>query len=139
MKRTLYRSLLGLLCLNFWVLRIMSYVYEYVLCIASYVNVLACECMIKLTIKPGNYSKKSYYGACYRMLIHKTKYLQHEMQYTIPMFSWLLTGSISCEDPECFVRGGSNLDNVFFLVFKGIDDPNSIISGPSSARQRNAI
>ena len=44
----------------------------------------------------------------------------------------------ACADPENFVRGGSNLDHVF-LVDEGWDDPNTTISGPSSARQRNAI
>ena len=41
-----------------------------------------------------------------------------------------------------FVRwgggGGSNFDNVF-LVDDGREDPNTIISGPSLARQRNTI
>ena len=34
--------------------------------------------------------------------------------------------------------GGSNFDNVF-LVDEGREDPNTTISGPSSARQQNAI
>ena len=39
-----------------------------------------------------------------------------------------------CVDPESFVRGGSNFDNVFFLlVDEGIKDQNSTINGPSSA------
>ena len=29
--------------------------------------------------------------------------------------------------------------SVFFLVDEGIEDPNTTINGPSSARQRNAI
>ena len=33
---------------------------------------------------------------------------------------------------------GSDFD-VFFLVDEGSDDPNTTISGPTSARQRNAI
>ena len=46
--------------------------------------------------------------------------------------------------PRKFSQRGPNLfDNVFiyfiFLVNEGIDDPNAILSGPSSARQRNAI
>ena len=39
-------------------------------------------------------------------------------------------------------RGGSNFDNVFllfFLIDEGREDPNTTISGPSFARQRNAI
>ena len=44
----------------------------------------------------------------------------------------------TCADPENFVRGGPNL-TVFFLVDDGWEDQNTIISGPSSARQRNAI
>ena len=48
-----------------------------------------------------------------------------------------------------FCQRGSNFDNVFFFFFfffggggvdKGREDPNTtIINGPSSARQRNAI
>ena len=47
------------------------------------------------------------------------------------------------EDPGSFVRGGGGGANltVFFCLF--IDerrkDPNTTISGPSTARQRNAI
>ena len=48
---------------------------------------------------------------------------------------------MACADPESFVRG-SNFDNFFlnnFLVDERREDPNTAISGPSSARQRNAI
>ena len=45
---------------------------------------------------------------------------------------------MTCADPESFVRGGSNFD-VVFLVDEGIEDPHTTMSGPSSARQRNAI
>ena len=42
-----------------------------------------------------------------------------------------------------FSQRGSNFDNVFFffffLVYEGRDYPNTTISGPSSARQGNAI
>ena len=38
-----------------------------------------------------------------------------------------------------FCQSGSNFDNVFFLVDEGREDPNTTISGPSLARQRNAI
>ena len=34
---------------------------------------------------------------------------------------------------------GSAFDNVSFLVVEGREDPNTTISGPSSARQQNAI
>ena len=44
----------------------------------------------------------------------------------------------TCADPERFVIGGSNFDNVFFND-EGRKDPNTTISGPSSARQQNAI
>ena len=43
----------------------------------------------------------------------------------------------SCADPE-FCQRGSKFDNVF-LVYEGIEDPNTDINGPSSAHQRNAI
>ena len=40
-----------------------------------------------------------------------------------------------CGDPESFVRGGSKFDNVFlvnfFLVDRGIKDPNTALIGPS--------
>ena len=45
---------------------------------------------------------------------------------------------LPCADSESFVRGGPNLIT-FFLVDEGIEDPNTAINGPSSARQRNAI
>ena len=42
--------------------------------------------------------------------------------------------SMSCADPECFVRGDPNLITFFcFLVDEGIEDPNTTINGPSSA------
>ena len=47
-----------------------------------------------------------------------------------------------CADQESFVRGGPHLITFFFFLFlvdDGIDDPNTAINGPSSARQRNAI
>ena len=40
-----------------------------------------------------------------------------------------------------FCQRGSNFDNVFFFLFfffEGRKDQNTTISGPSSARQRNA-
>ena len=39
-------------------------------------------------------------------------------------------------DLESFVKGGPNF---FFLVDEGIEDPNTAMSGSSSARQRKAI
>ena len=49
--------------------------------------------------------------------------------------------SISCADPENFVRGGSALTSFFsfFLVNQGRAGLNTTISVPASARQRNAI
>ena len=47
-----------------------------------------------------------------------------------------------CADPESFVRGGPLLTFFFFFVLffldEGRKDHNTTISGPSSARQRNA-
>ena len=37
-----------------------------------------------------------------------------------------------------FCQRGSDFDNGFFSVDKGRDDPNTAISGPTSAHQRNA-
>ena len=48
----------------------------------------------------------------------------------------------SCEDLENFVRGGPTLTTFFFLRFLVNErwvDQNTTLSGPSSARQRNAI
>ena len=48
--------------------------------------------------------------------------------------------SLSCADPESFVRGGPTLTAFFFfLVDEGRDSTNTTISRPSLARQRNAI
>ena len=41
----------------------------------------------------------------------------------------------SCADPDNFVRGSPKFDVFFFLVEEGREDPNTTISGPSSARQ----
>ena len=42
-----------------------------------------------------------------------------------------------------FCQRGSKFENVFFSILfyvdEGIEDPNTTISGPSLARQRNAI
>ena len=43
----------------------------------------------------------------------------------------------ACTDPESFVRGVPTL--TFFLVDAKREDPNTTISGPSSAQQQNAI
>ena len=40
----------------------------------------------------------------------------------------------SCADPERFVRGGPTLTSC--LVDEGREDPNTTLSGPSSARQQ---
>ena len=48
----------------------------------------------------------------------------------------------ACADPESFVRGGPTLTFYFcFLFFSDEErnDSNTTISGPSTARQRNAI
>ena len=45
----------------------------------------------------------------------------------------------SCADPESFVKGGPTLTTFFFKVDEEKKDPHSTISGPSSARQQNAI
>ena len=54
---------------------------------------------------------------------------------------WNLTvdGHDSCADPECFVRGDPTLTTFVFKVDEGREDPSPTLSGPSSARQRNAI
>ena len=57
------------------------------------------------------------------------------MQITFDVIAEVLQQT-SCADPEGFVRKGSNFDA--FLVDEG-GDPNTTISGPTSARQRNAI
>ena len=44
----------------------------------------------------------------------------------------------TCLDPESYVRGGPTL-TLFFLVDEGREDQNTTISGPSLARQQNAI
>ena len=38
-----------------------------------------------------------------------------------------------------FCQNGSKFDIVFFLVDEAIEDPNTAINGPSSARQQNTI
>ena len=51
-------------------------------------------------------------------------------------------GDVACADPESFVRGGSTLTTFFSFLFyfdEGRKDPNTTISGSSTARQRNAI
>ena len=40
--------------------------------------------------------------------------------------------------PRKFCQRGSKFDSLF-LVDEGMEDPNTAINGPSSARQRNAI
>ena len=44
----------------------------------------------------------------------------------------------SCADPECFVRWDPTLTTFVFKVDEGREDPSPTLSGPSSARQRNA-
>ena len=52
------------------------------------------------------------------------------------MFNKIMRG------PRKFCLSESNFDNVLFLfvfLVEGREDPSTTISGPSSARQRNAI
>ena len=47
-----------------------------------------------------------------------------------------------CADPENFAGRGPTFTTFFFVFFLGDEgkvDPNTTISGPTSARQRNAI
>ena len=48
-------------------------------------------------------------------------------------------GHDSCADPEGFVRGDPTLTTFVFIVDKEREHPSATLSGPSSARQRNAI
>ena len=45
---------------------------------------------------------------------------------------------VSMRGSRKFCQRGSKFDNIF-LIDKGIEDTNTAINGPSSARQRNAI
>ena len=47
----------------------------------------------------------------------------------------VLIFTLACADPESFVRGGPTL-TTFFLVDEEREDPNAIISGPSSASSK---
>ena len=57
------------------------------------------------------------------------------------MLLWTVAGIYTaCADPDSFVRGSPTLMVFFgFLVDKWRKDPNTTISGPSSAHQQNAI
>ena len=46
---------------------------------------------------------------------------------------------IACADPESFFKGAPTLSTFFLLVDEGKGDPNTNVSGPSSARQQNAV
>ena len=50
-----------------------------------------------------------------------------------------LVHDVSCADPESFVRGSPTFTVFCFVFGKGRDNPNTTISGPPSARHRNAI
>ena len=55
-----------------------------------------------------------------------------------------ISNCINMRGSRKFCQRGSNFDNVFLFFFlhvidEGREDPNTTISGPSSARQRNAI
>ena len=64
---------------------------------------------------------------------------------TVPKGSsliWVHIDCNTCVDPESFVGGGGPTVTflvLFFLVDEGREDPNTTISGPSSACQQNAI
>ena len=45
----------------------------------------------------------------------------------------------TCADPESFVKGDPTLTTFVFKVDRGREDPSPTLSGPSSARQRNAF
>ena len=51
---------------------------------------------------------------------------------------YIIAHHFPCADLESFFRGGPTLQRISF-VDDGRDDPNTNISGPSSAQQRNAI
>ena len=59
----------------------------------------------------------------------------------VNLLDWNLTvdGHDSCVDPEGFVRGDPTLTTFVFKVDDRREDPSPTSSGPSSARQRNAI
>ena len=42
-------------------------------------------------------------------------------------------------EKQSFVRGGPTLTTFFDIVDEGREDPNTTKSGPSSARQQNAM
>ena len=72
------------------------------------------------------------------------KLLMHRLMATYnPYTVFPVNNSIHQEKIMCgsrkFCQRGSNFDNFFsfFLVDEGWDDPNTTISGPSSAHQRN--
>ena len=45
----------------------------------------------------------------------------------------------ACADQESFFSEGGGGPTLTFLIDEGKEDPNTTISGPSSARQRNVI
>ena len=49
------------------------------------------------------------------------------------------TSSRILHESRKFCQRGSDFDNVFFLVDEGRDDPNTTISGPTSARQQTSL
>ena len=61
-------------------------------------------------------------------------------RYDLVLVSWG-GGTGTYADPESYVIGGPTLTTFFlfcccfFFVDEGIEDPNTTISGPSSARQ----
>ena len=70
---------------------------------------------------------------------------KHDSHYTQSSTNTItaLKVSQSCADLESFCQRGSNIRKRFILFYfsveEGREDPNTTISGSSSARQRNAI
>ena len=60
------------------------------------------------------------------------------MMSSLHVHSLLITMVFMHGSRNVFFQSGSNFDYVFFVDL-GVEDPNTVISGPSSTRQRNAI
>ena len=73
---------------------------------------------------------------------HRFKCFNVQQKLEVGMCVHQRLRSVSCADPESFVRGGGSNFAVFGLFFKldeRRNDPNTKLSGPLSARQQNAI
>ena len=62
-----------------------------------------------------------------------------ELLFNFSYYTYYMFLHELCADLENFIRGGSNFENVFYLVDDGREDQNTAINGPLSARKRNAI